>query len=62
MTKNIIAIAITAGIMYFAASSGLRAGDQKTAASVTSGQGGQCNDCHDGDAPPTPTPAPSPAK
>jgi hypothetical protein len=70
MKKNIIAIAITAGVLTFAASTGLRADDQKPA---TTEDGTQCPDggCHkggkhhhhdkdsDGDKGATPTPTPA---
>jgi hypothetical protein len=47
MKKNIIAIAITAGVLTFAASTGLRAEDPKP---TTTEDGGQCPDggCHKG--------------
>ena len=60
MKKNIIAVAITAAVLYFAASTGLRADDQKPG--TTADEGGGCDgSCHKGDKTPAPTPAPSPA-
>ena len=69
MKKNIIDLAITAGILSFAMPSGLRAEDTTSTTTTTTDNGGACNgSCHKGDKKPDgdkgdkPAPAPTPAQ